>query len=196
MSSRASSLTRSLANCVPAVDFVIEPNDSSLEECEVNKVDGGAHPEPPLAGRLNPAQGDFARYDPLLASPVVITDTSQNADVVETPPGSGGSQLSAYSHANYPGLGFEIPESPISARRLSYSSSSPRTPNFPSSIPYTGSHANGNEANRRSHTFSPSSPRQALLAPREAHLLRYYIDKIAPWVMLQAVYCKRHCGLT
>mgnify|MGYP001078272539 CR=1 FL=1 len=171
-----------LTSCLP-VDFVIEANGSLTEECEPTTVDTAVPPVPAVTGRSDSAQVDFPYYEPPLASPIAIAHTPQSANAVQTPPGSRSSQLSAYSHAHYSDLAFEMRESSVSARRVFPSTSPPITPNIPSPMTYIGSHSDNNDARRRSSALSPRLAHgQALLAPREAYLLRYYIDRIAPWV--------------
>lgn len=163
----------------------MESHDSETGELEPTIADESTRPQPQLAEQTSSDQGNIPCYDVEIPTSIAAASPIRGPEIPDNRLGSRDSRYSLYSYSNYPDISFGMMESPGSGYQLPSLSSPSHTPSLPSSLPYPESYASANGTMQRNGEFSPRPPpRQTLLAPREASLLRYYVNRISPWVIL------------
>lgn len=175
---------QALANSLfSPVDFVVEESDlpwASRPDDDILVQSGSSSAERPP-----PAQGSPTNLD---TTPSALINASTTPPGV--PPmgdnflGRRDSQYSGYySPTGYTELNLGTSESPGLSRNLPALSLSPPAPRLSSSLAYPEPFVPRDETTRGGNALSPrQNHRQASITPREAFLLRYYVEKIAPWV--------------
>lgn len=159
------------------MDFVIEDN---LDDCpwQPKLSDNDIRPGPDSAERPSPVQEHLIGFGS--AVPATLTTTPPGEHPTgENSLGSRSSQYSEYSYPSYPELNIGMPESPAISKHFPLLPPTPTLSSLADPDPSSGRR----ESNQGGNAFSPHQHhRQASLSPREAFLLRYYVERISPWV--------------
>lgn len=134
------------------------------------------------AGQSNPIQ-DFRFYDSIHRAEAIDNGASPSGPRMQPHHlGPTDSLYAEYSCASYPELRLVADDSPGSSHHLRTSLTPPHAPSLSSSFGYAESCTSRSDSNKRSAFSSQLPTKPTHLEAREASLLRYYVDKIAPWV--------------